>query len=675
MKTKFVGLFFGASIYKKSLLLYLQTKLIACLLVFYFGLYECRCFAQQTFPFQKVKGIPEKYTTLPLGEVIPEGWLKEQIQENLNGFTGHLDSLAPDLILGDDIYGKNRLSRKVKNKDVGALGVTGEGQVQFLWWNSETQSNWRDGYIRSAILTNDSTHLAKIETYINRILTTQDSDGYLGIYDKELRYKFDNENGELWSKASSLRGLLAWYEYTKQKTILSAIERAVQNVMDNYPVNNSHPFYSINPNVGGITHGLTITDVFENLYRITGKEIYRDYCLFLYQDFSEQTLNEDAQYSKLMNDSILLSGHSVHTYEHLRSLAAAYQASGNSELDKAIDQFIKKITLETTASGAGVGDEWIGGKRADATSRGYEYCSLQELMHSYLELFIKSGEPSYAERAEKIFLNSAQGARYPNGTCITYLKSDNSYALAGGLNGDSTDKHQTRYRYSPVHKEAAVCCVPNAGRIAPYYIQNMWLKDTNSLINALLGPSEVKTKINGKLVGVKVITNYPYNYSFKFIITTTQNKFALKIRKPEWVSKLSVSQNYSEKDGFIILNKTWNDDQEVNVTFVPEVVKHQDVNGEIYFTYGAVVLALPIAHIETKTKAYPVKGFYDFTHTPKNVIVYQYIGEPVFKSRNDFKFKTVLLNPITNQKENLVLEPMGGTILRQVTFKQWTNKK
>ncbi len=54
---------------------------------------------------------------------------------------------------------------------------------------------------------------------------------------------------------------------------------------------------------------------------------------------------------------------------------------------------------------------------------------------------------------------------------VAYLKSDNSYYMYGGLNGDTTVKHQTRYKYSPVHQDAAVCCVPNAGRIAPYFVQ------------------------------------------------------------------------------------------------------------------------------------------------------------------------------------------------------------
>lgn len=625
--------------------------------------------AQPASPFDKVKALTEKYTVLPLGEVKPQGWIKEQIEENLNGFTGYLDSLAPELLVKDDIYGKDRLSRKVKSKDVGALGVAGDWQVQFLWWNSETQSNWRDGYIRSAVLTDHTVHLKKIEKYIHRNLATQDADGYLGIYDKELRYRFDDENGELWSKASLLRGLLAWYEFRKEKAVLTAVERAIQNVMDNYPINTSHPFYSKNPNAGGVTHGLTITDVLENLYRLTGKTIYRDYCLFLYKDFSQQALNEDAQYSKLINDDALLQGHSVHTYEHLRSLAAAYQASGNDELKKAIDQFVKKIDSETTASGAGVGDEWIGGRKANATSRGYEYCALHELMQSYLELFIKSGDRTYAERAEKIFLNPAQGARHPTGTCITYLKSDNSYYLTGGLNNDNSDKHQTRYRYSPVHKEAAVCCVPNAGRITPYFVQSMWMKDDHSLISVLPGPSEVTTHINEKWVTVKESTRYPEENTIRFTVTASQNNFALKIRKPEGISKFSVSESYTEEDGFIVLTKTWNGKHTIQITYVPEVVTHTDINNETYFMYGASVLALPVAGIETKTKSYPIKGFYDINYVPRNLIVYQYVGEPVGATDGSLRFETILLNPVTHQKERVELVPMGKTILRQVTFK------
>lgn len=130
--------------------------------------------------------------------------------------------------------------------------------------------------------------------------------------------RFDNENGELWSKATLYRALLGWDDYKKDPALLTAIEKAVKNVMEQLSKNQSHPFYSVNPDAGGLTHGLAFTDVLEQLYVLTKKQAYLDYCLFLYKDFSTQTLNEDAQFKKLQQADLPLKGHGVHTYEHLR---------------------------------------------------------------------------------------------------------------------------------------------------------------------------------------------------------------------------------------------------------------------------------------------------------------------------------------------------------------------
>lgn len=621
-------------------------------------------------PFDKIAAIEETFKVLPINEIKPQGWLREQLRENVEGFTGNLDQLVPDLIIKDDIYGTDRLTKKVKSKDVGALGEAGDWQVQFLWWNSETQSNWRDGYIRTAILLNDTAHLERLEQYVNKILSTQDSDGYIGIYDEELRYKFNNENGELWAKSSLLRGLLAWYEYKQDRKLLDAIERAAKNVMENYPAGSSHPFQSKQPNVGGTSHGLTITDVFESLFRITGNSAYRDYCIFLYKDFSEQVLNEDAQYKKLVNDTLALSGHGVHTYEHLRSLAAAYYASGNPELKTAIDKFLDKINVETSASGGGVGDEWIGGKKADATSRGYEYCSLHELMHSYIELFVKSGEHIYADLAEKIFFNAAQGARHPEESCIAYLKSDNSYAMTGGLNGDASNEKQTRYKYSPVHQDAAVCCVPNAGRITPYYVTSMWMKNDHAIVASLLGPGEVTTNIGDQKITIVEETKYPFENSIQFKVTG-EGTFDLLIRKPSWVKNFTLSEAYQDQKGFIVIHKNWTGTQNVKVEFLPEVEVRRDINNEVYFTYGALVLAKPLQAVEEKSKAHPLPGFFDLKYkTTGALVVHEYCAEPVAKDADKLVFQTEMINPATKQKEPVTLIPLGETILRQVTFKE-----
>jgi DUF1680 family protein len=613
---------------------------------------------------------------LAFGSIQPAGWLKEEMQRNLNGFTGHLDSLVPDLILNDDIYGKNRLSKQVKNKNVGALSDAGEWQAQFLWWNSETQSNWLDGLVRSAILTKDTQMIEKAATIIRRMLSTQDADGYIGIYDKDLRYHFDDENGELWSKATLYRALLAWYEYTKDKKILDAIVKATDNVLQHYPINASHPFYSKNPNAGGLTHGLVFTDVLERLYFLTGQKKYLDYCAFLYKDFSAQTLNEDAQYKKLVDTSLRLMGHGVHTYEHLRPLVAAYYASGNPEYKTALHFFLKKIDATTTPSGGLAGDEFIGGRKGDAKETGYEFCSLQEGMAGWISLLEKTGEPGYAAKTEKILFNAAMGATHPAESAICYLKTDNAFILTGGKHGDTTDKHQTRYRYSPVHKEAAVCCVPNAGRILPYYVQSMWMKDKDGLVATLLGPCEVSTELANKKVTISEETNYPFEDNIRFTVSYDgDSEFSIKVIKPVWAKSVKASMKFTEENGYLVFRKKWNANDSFDVSFDREVSIQQANNGDIYFEYGPLVLCKKISGEQTVTKDYRMGGFKELIYLQHDTLAWQFSGIPISTKRADKKntlpdFANQMYNPSNGKIEPVILVPMFHTISRQVTFKK-----
>ncbi len=628
--------------------------------------------AQKISPLATDEKFPvkQKFEPLPFAAIKPAGWMKENLSQNLRGFTGQLDVLVPELFEQDDIYGQHRLNKNIKNKNLGALSADGEWQAQFLWWNSETQSNWLDGYIKTAILLNDSNHLKKAATLIQRLLATQDADGYLGIYEKDLRYQFNNENGELWSKATLYRALLAWYDYTKDPSLLHKMEAAVGDVMTHYPVGKSHPFYSVNPDAGGLTHGLAFTDVLEKMYSITKSQKYLDYCFFLYRDFSEQVLNEDAQYPKLLDASIPLKGHSVHTYEHLRSLAAAYYASDIPVLKTALDNFLTKIDAATTPSGAGIGDEFIAGRKADASTTGYEYCSLQELMAGWISLMEKTGQTIYADKAEHIFLNAAMGATNPTESAICYLKTDNAYILTGGKNGDTTDPHQTRYRYSPVHKEAAVCCVPNAGRIGPYFIEHMWLQDKEGPTAMLLGPSVVTTSFEDTRITINEETRFPFDQSFRFVLSVSKpTLFAIKIRKPSWVQSVEASMPYTEKDGFLVFKNTWKQKDVIAIQFITSTKMITLPNREVYFQNGPLVLCHPVEGKKTITKTFPVGGLSEFNYKPIAPIIYQYNGEmPIQVKDNELQFITKMINPLTGKSESILLIPMFQSILRQVSF-------
>ena len=616
------------------------------------------------------KMVSEKYRNLPFGSIKPSGWLKVQIQKDMAGFVGNLDRLVPDL-MNDPIYSTERLHKKSKAKDLGNLksGDAG-GDDQYKWWNSETQSNWWDGYIRNAFLLDDQQAIEKVKIYVNGILATQDEDGYIGIYDKELRYKFTAENGELWSKTTLYRGLLAYYEYTRDEKAWNALDRAVDNVMQNYPLNQSQPFFAGKDYSGGVAHGLTFTDILDRMHQLTGDKKYLEYAAFLYLNFSENYSSEkDAQLNTILNPDFKLQSHGVHTYEHLRPLIVAAYATDRPELKKALQIYLDRVKSCTTTAGGAIGDEWIGGRKADATHTGYEYCSLHELMDSYAVLFQKSGDIKAAEEIETIFYNAAQGSRNPDHSCIAYLKTDNSFEMTGTRNGEAEPgRNQTRYKYSPVHQDVAVCCVPNAGRISPYFLQLCWLKEgENTLVAAVLGPNILETTIQNVPFKIEEITEYPYKNHFIFKIQTGKAvSFRMKIRKPEWAISVETKEKYRLEDGYLVFDREVLKIDQIELEFKTDVQVKEDLNHEKYFSYGALIYARPIKAIELTGKVY-APGFIDLTYSPADSSKYEFITNQQARFRGG-KISISLKNKTTKKTEKVELIPLGKTILRQVSF-------
>lgn len=611
----------------------------------------------------------EVYTRLPLGAVKPTGWLKEQMQKDVDGFVGHLDELVPTLI-HDPIYSEGRLHKNSKLAELGNYRDDAGGDDQYKWWNSETQSNWRDGYLRNVLLLDDKNHTSRVDQYIQNMLNTQDKDGYIGIYAPDLRYTFKSENGELWAKATLYRALLGYYEYTQDAKVWEALVKAVDNVMLNYPINESDPFNVGTEFTGGVAHGLTFTDVLDRMYQLTGDRKYWDYALFLYMNYSNNfTTEKDVQLTSIFNKDYKLQSHGVHTYEHLRPLIVAAFASNDPMLSNALDLYLGKINTATTLSGGPIGDEWVGQRIADATQTGYEYCSIHELLDSYTVLLQKRGDAHIANIIENIFYNAAQGARDPNHSCIAYLKTDNSYEMTGPKNGkDDPNQKQTRYKYSPVHQEAAVCCVPNAGRITPYFLQAAWMKeDESTLVANLLMPNILAADINGSKIEITNTTDYPYKNQFELNVSVEKpTKLKLKIRKPNWATKVHSSEKYKIENNFIVFEKEFKDSDKIKLSFDANVKAEKDLKGEYYFTYGALVFAKPIDAKQEIDRVY-TPDFVDYVYKPLDNNRYEYISNHNASYQNG-EIELKLRNKESKKVESVRLIPIGKTVLRQAGF-------
>ncbi|MEI8095987.1 MAG: glycoside hydrolase family 125 protein [Spirochaetales bacterium] len=608
----------------------------------------------------------------------PQGWVARLMEKDFReGFVGHLDKLVPSLFL-DDIYGSDRLTNAVKSKDVGATtGVDNENSAQFLWWNSETQSNWRDGWLRHALLVGGDEGRRQADVYVKRVLATQDADGYLGIYAPDLRYRFSGENGELWAQATLLRGLLAYYELTVEQRVLDAVVRAVKLTREAWPLPKSRPFQQPG-SFAGNAHGLMFVDVLDRLADLTGDLSYRDYAVLLYEDYCRSDVSEpDSQLQNLLDPAYRFAGHGVHTWEHLRALVLAATHAPRPEFDLALGAYLRRLDECLLPSGAPIGDEWISGRWADADETATEYCSILELLDGYLLLLAKTGDALWADRAEHLLFNAALGARHPHEASIAYLKTDNSYSMTGVKHHDrreEDDATQTRYRYSPAHQEAAVCCVPNAGKVFPSAVQSQVLLGAAGPVVALYGASVSRLAWAGTAVTLEQITAWPDDLRVVLRLDPERPvEFTLSLRRPAWAVSVEVDCFGAVVDTsgpWLQITKTWTAGDRVELEFRCEVELGTDLRGQKYFQRGPLVYALPLDHRTEVTREWPFGGFRESLAWPIDGEAAQRFL-PADVLTRAVAHRGYLVVPLADEQGNQTLTrlvPLKETLLRRVTF-------
>ena len=618
--------------------------------------------------------------------VQPEGWLAARLRRDLDGFVGNLDHLAPDLILDDDIYGADRLTASAKLKDVGALMESDDpnAALQFMWWNSETQSNWREGWLRHVMYVGNEQERRRVREYVDRMIATIQDDGYLGIYAPDLRFPSSGENGELWAQATVGRSLLGYIEATPDRAhaaeVLAKLVAATNVTMRALRDQGRLPFPS--GCGGGGAHGLAYTDVLDRLADLTGDETYRQHAEWLYRAFSHSEVSEsDAVASNLLDPSHMFQGHGVHTYEHLRSLVVAAEVSGDPVLAQALERYLVKLSSCLTPASGPIGDEWIAEKDADAWDTGYEFCSTVELMDSLLRLMVSTGDLAYADAIEAMLFNAGFGAWHPDISAVAYLQTDNAISMAGQRFGLEPDPVQTRYRYSPVHRQAAVCCVPNAGKLLPTYLRGALLRDSDDVAIAHFGPMRAKINVRGVDVELRVVTRFPDELDLQVeVIAQEPVEFALIVRKPGWAIDVTTMASadcmITERADRLVLHRIWSE-QTVGIAFAATPRFAADACGDAYVKYGPRLYALSVPSVQTITHRYGVAGLVELTEEP---IGDEYMQFALATDRADllravpggveapFRRLDVSESLPSSDIEVHLLQPMGTAPLRRLTF-------
>jgi len=534
------------------------------------------------------------FSRLPLGEVKPDGWIREQMLRDLRGgFAGRLDKLAREA--GSDIFVTGRNNPNKPN----AANVNNDH-----WWNGETEGNWRAGFIMMAYLTGDQDAIHEAEAYVNHILGGQDADGYMGINSPELRY---TAPGELWTQACLFRGLLDDAELTGNQKVLDAVKRAADHTLD-----------VVGPGKISVTwddtHDLMFSDVMERLFYLTGDPKYRDFALWMYEDYSAKRPNADTSLPSLLSRAAPFNAHAVRVYEIIRVPMWLAWATGREDLGRAWRNAMDKVDRYTFPGGAAVGQEAILNLPPDPTINEFEYCDVKELQFDYESALQKTGSTRFADKTEQIFFNDAQGARLADGTAINYLALENRVRI-DGKTPDGT-KIQKRNTYSPTHADVAVCCNPNATQIAAWYVSETWMRQGDDTLAGLLyGPCTVSTQLHGVHVNIAEKTDYPFRNTVELAVQPAQAaEFTLLLRDPSWSRGTTVVCNggqISREGSYWRVSKLWQAGDTVQIQFAPSIQEVPAINGEVALQYGALLFAEVIPSEKKVIRTYPLLRFED----------------------------------------------------------------
>ena len=448
--------------------------------------------------------LPNAYIKLPLGTVIPAGWLKSQLEAQAAGLTGNLDDFWPDL---------------VNSSWRGGDGEAWERGPYFL-----------DGLVPLAYLLKDDHLIGKVKTWIEPILTSSRDTGWYG----------PAKNTDRWPLAVANKVLMQYYEATGDKRALDVITkyfRYLHNSKPDWPDKEWRGVRAMENAVAGYW-----------LYRQTGESWILETIKSIEQNSSDWT----TYYEKFPWDSASsadkkiplnwgpdgLTAHVVNNAMAIKYPGLWYQQSKNDRFKKAVFSGIKKYDLNHgQAGGRFSGDEHLAGK---SPSRGTELCSVVEYMFSLEELYEIFGDNTLADRLERLAYNSLPGTTTPDFWAHQYDQQANQVISSAAKRDWSTNgDYSNIYGLMPNF----ACCLANMHQGWPKFAVSMWMAtNDNGLALVSYGPSVVKAKVgNAKEVTITEDTNYPFNGTVKLTINTEKAvRFPIDLRIPGWADSVTI---------------------------------------------------------------------------------------------------------------------------------------
>lgn len=540
-------------------------------------------------------------------EIKPSGWLKQQLEIQAKGLSGNLDKVWRDV------------------RESAWIGGSGEG--------CERVPYWLDGFIPLAYLLENEDMIERAKKYIDTIISFQQPDGWICPCKNEEISTYDT-----WAVLLIGKVLTVYYECSGDEKIPEVIYKVFKNF---YNLLKTEKIKLIDWGKYRWFEGFIAIDF---LYRLYPEEWLVELAKILKKQGIDY--NELIHLWKIPLNKWILDTHIVNLCMMLKSEAVSSDILGQSYTDNADRLYGILKQYNGTPVELFTGDECLSGV---SPIQGIELCSVVELMYSYELLYAYTGDKKWAERLEVLAFNALPATVSDDMWSHQYVQMSNQIAC---------QKFPGKSLFRTISEEAHLfglephfgCCTANFGQGWPKFALSAFMYTENEIVSAIPIPSELKTKD----INIVLETQYPFDYSFKYTITTNKD-FTFKIRIPSWAKNVKVDgKAFMGDEAVFEINKV--ECREILITYNPEPVVQKRAYDLNTVQCGPLIFAVPIQY-EKKMYEYERDGverkfpYCDYEYIPVSDWNYAYCS-------TDFKIekKGVSSVPFASQNPPVVVK-------------------
>jgi DUF1680 family protein len=330
----------------------------------------------------------------------------------------------------------------------------------------------------------------------------------------------------------------------------------------------------------GNEHG-GMNEIFADAYQMTGEEKY----LVAAKRFSHKWLLN----AMAAGNDVLDNRHANTQVPKAVGFERIYEVCGDETYADAGSFFWETVTNNRSlAFGGNSREEHFPSKSSCIdyvnTVQGPESCNTNNMLKLTADLFRVNPLAKYADYYERALYNHILSTQNPDHGGYVYF----------------TPARPRHYRVYSAPNQAMWCCVGTGMENHGKYGEFIYTRNTDTLFLNLFIASELNWDEKG--VSITQETNFPSEEKTQLTVhTSSPVAFKLMVRHPYWVSAdtfkiivgIDTLTTSSEPSSYVLIDRTWNDGDEVSVLLpmATRIEKLINVPGYVAFMHGPILLA------------------------------------------------------------------------------------